>query len=355
MYNSPVVILGNFLLYSLEEIVQLIVRVTNVCNFKCTFCSASNLSKTQQLSLDSLIEFVQQYQDDVNSIAFEGGDPLCVKPDYYHQFFKWKDANPKLKNVDVTFTSNLWDFYKHPDKWIDLFNREDVDIGTSFQYGDARRVTDSLVYTEDIFKTVFNKVVDATGKVPGFITVVDNTNQHTIEKTCLLAKSLNTVCKINPLFYSGRADSFYRWDLMLLRYADLFEQNLDQYEINCRMIRSIIDNRPDRVGCPFHSRNCNNDFRVINPDGYIKTCSIDQNLPHGGGVPITVFKRGQLFDITTNTKISLSSSKCLTCAYYHWCNNCRIKIMEFKTISDHDQYCTNIKTAIDRITKVIHG
>ena len=335
---------------------QLIVRVTNRCNFKCSFCSASNLSQTTDLPFDKLIEFIEQYKDKASSVVFEGGDPLCMKPQYYHRFLQWKDNHhdTRIRKLLVSFTSNLWDFYKRPEKWLDIFKREDVDIGTSFQYGTGRKITQNLPYSEELFIRVFNKVVELTDKKPGFIAVIDYDNQDTIINTVNLAKRLDTVCKINPLFTSGRSTTFYRWDDMLLQYAKLFELGLDQYEMNCQMIRGIITGDVQRAGCPLHNRYCENDFRVISPDGYIKTCSMEQNsISELSQSIITLYKNHQVNDITTNRKLKLASTKCLTCDYYRWCNYCRIKIQEFKTIQDKDQYCKNIENAIQRIKKVV--
>lgn len=326
---------------------QLIVRVTNRCNFKCEFCSASNLSVTTDLPLQTLIDFVIKYQDKVTSIAFEGGDPLCISPTYYYKFFEWKDSNPHLKNCEVSFTTNLWDFYKRPHKWKDLFLRDDVDIGTSFQYGTGRRISANVVYDEDTFIDVFNKTVSVTGKRPGFITVIDESNQDTVIKTALLAKRLETVCKINPLFQSGKSKSFYSWDKMLLQYAQLFELHLDQYELNCKAIKGIITNQTDCVGCPLHNRHCDNDFRVINPDGYVKTCSMDSSAT------VKFYNVNHIDNINDNRKLMLADSKCLTCDFYRWCNYCRIKIREYQSINDQQQYCKNVEDAITRITQVI--
>ena len=333
---------------------QLIVKVTGRCNFKCSFCSANLLGKHVDLPLSKLISFVTQYQDKVTSIVFEGGDPLCVDPEYYSQFFKWKDSNPTLSKTQVSITTNLWDFYKHPDKWIELFNRNDVEVGTSFQYGDGRRLSASKIYTEDVFIDVYNKFVSMFNKHLGFIAVINNDNEHTIEQTALLAKRLDTVCKINPQFYSGRSSSFYRWDQMMLNYALLFEKQLDQYEINCQMIRSIISGQPSDVGCPFHSRSCVNDFRTINPSGEIESCCIVQNattnIKDKDSSIVRFYRNSNIQQFKPHRDIA--DIKCLTCGCFRWCNNCRIKILEYKHYHDC-AYCRNIQTAINKITKLV--
>ena len=334
---------------------QLIVRVTNRCNFKCTFCSASELSTTVDLPFEKLIDFVTQYQHQASTVVFEGGDPLCVRPEYYHRFLQWKDSNPQLKDLQVSFTSNLWDFYKRPEKWVDIFRRGDVDVGTSFQYGGERCIAKDRPFTEQLFIDVFNKFVEMVDKKPGFIAVIDENNENTIVDTVLLAKRLDTVCKINPLFTSGRASSFYRWDKMLLQYAKLFELRLDEYEMNCQMIRGIITGDVQRTGCPLHNRNCENDFRVINPDGFIKTCSMEQNsISQLSESIVTLYKNNKVNDITTNRHLKIASIKCATCDYYRWCNYCRIKIQEFKSIENKDEYCANIKRAVDKIKGIIN-
>lgn len=336
---------------------QIILRMTTTCNFKCTMCSASQLSEATELSFDKIIEVLEKYKHIPNNVCFEGGDPLCVKPQIYYDIFDYVDSHKDINITEFGFTSNLWDFYKHPDKWIDIFKRDDVHICTSFQYGDKRRITDKRVFDEQTFIDVYNKFIKLVNKPLPFITVIDQSNEHTVLQTCKLAKSLDTVCKINPTFVAGRARQFYRWDRMLQQYQKIFEAGLEHYESNCLDIARKIVNQPYDINCPF-IRDCSDKFVVVTPDGWCSSCSIENSTKNDQFYPIKFYDRNNVSNITLDKSKSFIDSKCLTCDYFDWCNSCRVKVGELKSLhldqSQFDQYCNNIKNSIDAITNIVN-
>ena len=56
---------------------ELIIKPTEACNFKCTFCSSTSIaeSKVQLLSLDQIFQFLKRFPE-TNTIIVNGGDPL---------------------------------------------------------------------------------------------------------------------------------------------------------------------------------------------------------------------------------------------------------------------------------------
>lgn len=335
---------------------QIILRMTTRCNFKCTMCSASDLSRGTDLSIENIIAILQKYNKQPNNICFEGGDPLCVKPQLYYDLFERIDNDPSITINEYNFTTNLWDFYKHPNKWVDIFKRPDVRVCTSFQYGNQRMITNNKVFDEKTFIEIFEKFENKVDKKVPFITVIDEDNCHSVIQTVKLAQRLDTMCKINPLFMAGRSKSFYRWDHMLKHYCDIFEAGLEQYESNCVDIIRMILGKPMDINCPW-VRNCGDKFVVATPDGWLSSCSIENSTLYNNFYPIKFYDRNNLSNITLDKSRTLVSSNCLTCDHFNWCNSCRIKIGETKSLfnipGEQDNFCNTINTCVKRLTNFV--
>src|SRR5690606_38823236 len=98
---------------------DLIIKPTQRCNFKCTFCSSTEIAASNNpesdLDVQKIRQFLNRYPQ-TQSIIVNGGDPLMVSPDYYFEIIDWI----RLKELPtrIHFCTNLWDYYLHPNKWI---------------------------------------------------------------------------------------------------------------------------------------------------------------------------------------------------------------------------------------------
>ena len=63
---------------------DLIIKPTELCNFRCTFCSSTHITedKTAQLDLEYVYAFLKRFPD-TKTIIVNGGDPLMIDPQYY--------------------------------------------------------------------------------------------------------------------------------------------------------------------------------------------------------------------------------------------------------------------------------
>ena len=95
---------------------DLIIKPTEACNFKCTFCSSTDIDPNEVglLDLDYIYRFLKRYPD-TNTIIVNGGDPLMVKPQYYHDLIAHLDEHDYP--ASISFTSNLWPFLMRPEKF----------------------------------------------------------------------------------------------------------------------------------------------------------------------------------------------------------------------------------------------
>ena len=151
---------------------DLIVKPTELCNFKCTFCSSSKITEndnTAQLDLLKIFRFLDRYPD-TQTIIVNGGDPLMMDPKYYMDIIEFLDKNNYPASISLT--TNLWPFYMKPEKWLEVFQNPRVGIATSFQYGGGRLKGDLSEFTEEDFWKCSNAVLKHCGYRPGFIAVI---------------------------------------------------------------------------------------------------------------------------------------------------------------------------------------
>ena len=139
---------------------DLIIKPTELCNFKCTFCSSTQLTneKKNWLKHDQIFRFLERFPE-TKTIIVNGGDPLMMEPNYYWKIIEWLDN--KGYDTSLALTTNLWPFYKKPSRWVDLFNNERVGITTSFQYGGGRLKGDYTEFTEEDFWKCSNAMLES--------------------------------------------------------------------------------------------------------------------------------------------------------------------------------------------------
>lgn len=233
---------------------ELIIRVTGLCNFDCTFCSSATLDIAHPTNgvphqIKELIEKVKP-----TSIVISGGEPLLVGPDYYLELYD-------IAKCHISITTNLKDFYYNPEKWREIFTHPDIGIVTSFNYGDTRLWDPNTVYDEEMFTKIYNMYHDMTGKKLTFIAVLDESNEYLAIKHAELAKKLNTCVRINNATKQGRQSTTYPRYKLFRKYFDIIDAGLGEYEIYCKH---------KKFGqCPINAR--------MICKSTIRTCYVDKN------------------------------------------------------------------------------
>ena len=71
---------------------DLIIKPTELCNFKCSFCSSTQLTKEKKnwLKHEQIFEFLTRFPH-TKTIIVNGGDPLMMEPEYYWKIIRWLD------------------------------------------------------------------------------------------------------------------------------------------------------------------------------------------------------------------------------------------------------------------------
>jgi radical SAM protein with 4Fe4S-binding SPASM domain len=338
---------------------SLIIKPTEACNFKCTFCSSTDIQgDSPNLDLDYIREYLDRFPD-TPTIIVNGGDPLMMKPEYYWEIIKMLDE--RNMKTTIAFTSNLWAFYKKPEMWEELFRHPRVGVTTSFQYGNARLKGDLKPYTEEEFWAISDMFLERIGYRPEFIAVITKENEHTVIQTVELAKKMGVVCKVNYAMASGpktqfkgitigNADSTYVLANIYQKYIEIYEAGLAEWEHNTKVMMTRL------VGgfsiCP-QARNCDKHIRALQPGGKYYSCGSfgDDNL-----YPIDFEKemKTKLVEQPLHFQPELQTLKtaCYECPMFDICNGCHKTIHDLKKLDLVETHCITMKGIAPKIIDI---
>lgn len=319
---------------------ELILKPTGRCNFKCKFCAASELMTNEDRT--HVHPNIKRYIEDVKPhlIIITGGDPLMMDPSYYYELH---DIVGDL--VKLYATTNLKDFYLNPHKWTSLLNEDWFNVTTSFQYGSGRMWDINTVYNETMFLKVMDQYSKYVNKnLPIFISVISEENEMYAIDNVRLAKRLNTVAKLNAALPVGKQGTWYPRYKMYQLYIDIIDKHgLGKFESNC------IDRSQPK--CPKNIYNsCNDNIRCcyVGSDGTLHVGICDEMLELGyelTGDDIYCKSTNNTIDPTT-----LIHDKCVYCQLCRLCNGCNLN-REFA--KSDPNYCTEMKKLEESI--IDHG
>ena len=329
---------------------DLIIKPTERCNFKCTFCSSTHITedKTAELDHDYIFKFLKRYPE-TQTIIVNGGDPLMMQPDYYWKIIEHLDEINSP--ATVSFTSNLWPFYKNPEKWIDLFRHPRMGITTSFQYGGGRLKGDLSEFTEEDFWSVSDMMLELVGYRPDFIAVITEENEGDAIKNVELAKRMGVVCKLNYALSSGPPVKFknivmgqegrpYMLSKIYEIYVDIWKKNLAPWEYNTtQMIRRLSQGN---TTCP-QNRNCDSGIRTLQPSGDYYSCGAfgDDNLYK---IDFEKEMSGKkIFPLKYQPELQSLKQSCFTCPMFEICNGCKKTIKDLKDYNMVEDHCFRMK------------
>jgi radical SAM protein with 4Fe4S-binding SPASM domain len=335
---------------------ELIIKPTERCNFKCTFCSSTHITddKSAELDLDYIFKFLTRYPE-THSIIVNGGDPLMMNPKYYWDIIEFLDSNNLPAHI--SFTTNLWPFYKNPDKWIDLFRHERMGICTSFQYGGGRLKGDLTEFSEEDFWNVSNMMLDKVGYRPDFISVVTEENEHLAIKNVELAKQMGVECKLNYAFSSGPPVKFkniimgqegkpYMLAKIYEIYVKIWEMGLTEWEYNTKQMVKRL--KGEGTTCP-QNRECDSTIRTLQPSGDYYSCGAfgdDRQYP----IDFDKEMKGEkIFPLQFQPELLNLKQSCFTCPMFQICNGCKKTITDLKNYNMVEQHCSKMKQLAPKI------
>ena len=328
---------------------DLIVKPTELCNFKCSFCSSSKITfedNTATLDLNKIFKFLKRFPD-TQTIIVNGGDPLMMKPNYYWKIIEFLDKYDMPASISLT--TNLYPFLTKPLKWKELFNHPRVGVATSFQYGGGRLKGDYSEFTEEDFWKCSDAMLEHVGYRPSFIAVIVEENEDTHIKTVELAKKMDVVCKVNYAMASGSQFAPYQLSKIYERYVEIWKAGLSNWEHNTQQM--MVRLRGESTICP-QTRTCDSGIRTLQPEGDYYSCGafgddldkdIDFDYEMSGG-----------FSTPLATDLSLMSLKnaCYTCPMFEICNGCKKTIKDLKQHNMVEDHCKHMKTLATDIISI---
>lgn len=338
---------------------DLVIKPTVRCNFKCTFCSSTSISdeKTDILDVASIKRFLDRYPE-TKTIIVNGGDPLMMPPSYYIEILDYVDLIQS--DLVMSITTNLWPFYKNPDKWAPLFNRDNVSVITSFQYGNARLKGDLTPFSEEDFWATSNALLEECGYRPDFIAVTDYENEEFAIKTIELAKEMGVECKLNYAMSSGEVVEYKGIQMgnegkqfilsdMYRIYVDIHDRGLMEWEYNTKQM--AVKLRGEMTTCPL-AKNCDQGIRTMQPSGRYYSCpaladddihriSFDGEMAGDKYLPISNDKDNRTMKYS-----------CYGCPMFAICNACTKTIRDHKRLGLVEKHCRQMKEIAPDIIRI---
>jgi sulfatase maturation enzyme AslB (radical SAM superfamily) len=340
-----------------ESSVDLIIKPTVACNFKCTFCSSTKLSEDPKeiVELEEIEAFIKRFPN-TNTVIVNGGDPLMMPPSYYWSLIDILDRHNCP--ATIAFTTNLWAFYKKPELWVDLFRHPRVGVATSFQYGDKRLKGDLKPFTEAEFWACSDLMLELVGYRPTFIAVIDKDNEDSVLDTVLLAARMGVEVKLNHALASGpevdykgvvmgNQNKFFTQADIYRHYLAIYDAGLEEHEYNTKQMTRRLRN--GATTCPL-ARNCDQHIRALQPGGgnYFSCGAFGDDNEY----PID-FQRemsGEFFTpLESQPELFSMKDACAACPMFAICNGCKKTIADTKRLGLTEHHCRTMKSLAPRI------
>ena len=214
-------------------------------------------------------------------------------------------------------------------------------VGTSFNYGDGRRITLERVYTVDIFWKVSDKFLEYCGYRPSFISVVTgDESEETIIDNVRLAKEMGVVCKLNYANASGRQKNPFVPSKLWKIYLRIEELGLAQWEFNTNQ---ILNGLVEATICPL-SRDCDEHIRAINPNGDMYSCgAFADDQEKAIDYEDEIFNGNLARPLSDDMELHALKDECYSCPMFKLCNGCRKTIKDLKDADAVEIHCVQMK------------
>lgn len=310
------------------------------------------------MELADIERFLVRYPE-TQTIIVNGGDPLMMPPKYYWDIIEILERLG-LENCTLSFTTNLWAFYKKPDMWTELFKHERVGVTTSFQYGDKRLKGDGTPFTQSEFVEISNLFLERVGYRPDFIAVIDQDNVDSVMQTVKLAWAMEVEAKINYVSASGpevvnrgvmmgSINNFYTQADMYEQYLAIHDAGMGEWEYNTKQMARRL--KHGNTTCPL-SRDCDAGIRALQPGQNYYSCG---SFGDDGQYPIDFeAEMNGAFIQPLQAAIEIDSMKmaCYECPMFSICNGCRKTVADTKRFGLTEYHCKKMKSLAPRIIEI---
>ena len=289
---------------------------------------ATEVPKTCNMTSQQVIDYYRSVKP--STIIVNGGDPFMMPPSFYEDILREIETG----ETRLALVSNLLGLYTNPEKWKSIVLHPSVNITTSFQYGNARRIDKDTPYTEEIFRKVYKKCTDLIGYKPLFISVIDYDNAGTMIKTARLAKELDCKCRINPAKKIGASGYSYPLWKYYKELGELYKSEYALYEANCLHIHK----GEFLTKCPV-TKTCHRNIRGMTVFDYASCPSMVIHPERIKDFKLNLkeeMETGRLCN--ANNLVPALRSECYGCELYEICNNCDSTKLDIKEAVNNKEY-----------------
>lgn len=347
---------------------NLIVKVTNACNFTCSYCSVGNPINVVSLDaasiknfFDGCKELLEYKKDNTLTIIWHGGEPLLRDISFYRELQEY--AKHKLSSINVKFSIQTNGFLIN-NNWIEFFKEYNITPGISLDgykdLHDANRL-------DKQGKPTFDKIMEnisllkSSGITPGLLMVLNTSNCVDIDRLYDFLADIACPAKIHTIFPAGRADGRDDVPTLFHKYIDvliaLFKKSMnDERECVIEPLSSLLTsiiNEQSATECSY-AGSCGKDFMCLHENGEVSFCGRNDNtkiLAYGNiknSTPLELYlsESGKL---VRERAEFIRKSSCGKCRYYNLCHGgCPFEAYLYSgDINTKYKYCVEWQRLLD--------
>ena len=318
---------------------NVVVKLTNSCNFACTYCSVGDPDDTKIMSMatlkkmiNGLPELLEHLQDNKISFIWHGGEPLLMSREFYREAMDY--VQQKLIGRDISFKMQT-NGYLIDNEWIEFFKEYDINVGISLdgyqELHDASRCTKDDKPTFTVIMSKIQLLRDA-GLEVGVLMVLNTAEAIDADKLFAFITENRLSCKIHSVYPCGRAEkrddvaTVYQSyvELMKVLYRKMMECDIEvTIDPITDMNEAILTDQC--MGECSYAGTCGKDFLCLFEDGGVSFCGRHTNdfgLNYGNVHEKTVFDLyySESANKIRNRQLVLRENVCASCQDYELCH-----------------------------------
>lgn len=319
---------------------QVVVKLTNRCNLRCTYCSEGDICSSADISADVFQKLVDDLPPVMELIGeknvdflWHGGEPLCFSKSVLCAMMDY--AKDKLgSDYTVSFSAQSNGTLINAE-WIDIIKKYDISMGISLD--GYENIHDKYRLTAD-GKPTFKKIIDnielleENGIQVGTLMVLNSTDEIDADELFDVIKNHKLSCKIHPVFSAGRAEDVSNLDEIGNNYVKVMSQLTKkalefggsvEIEPISSLLKAVLGTK-SVLECSFAGV-CGKSILCLYPDGGMGFCGRQgaaSKLIYGNVMEsslLELYKSANAERIRARDKY-LSEHDCKGCNYFEYCH-----------------------------------
>lgn len=329
--------------------ISVIIKTTNACNLKCTYCYDANNSKRTDITLENVDRLFKLLATEysVINIIWHGGEPILMGRDFYCAIL---DLQQKYANNSSFVNKMQTNGTLIDNEWAEFLVKNKFHVGISYDGGKAttgrEKQSESLEGRNNIIKA---------GGYCGVVSVVNTQNIDALITIYENYKKLQINAQFNFIFPYGRALEngneylFVSEEKYIKNMISFFDYLLEDKDCNIRIDPFIsyiqllhgINTKCVTGGCLYKficMDNKGNIYpcgRIITPQYYLGNITCINSIKE-------LFYTDQ-FGILLQSTINRRNKCSQTCAYYQYCRGgCNSDAIMYGDIELNNHFACNV-------------